>query len=595
MKLSLFSHYLQKLEKTTLRNEITEILADLFKKANNQEIDKIIYLCLGRLKPSFAGIEFNIAEKMMLRTIALSFNLPEKEIIARFKNTGDLGETAFFFKEKKKSVFVAMSVSQLYAQLLEIANQEGLGSQERKMKLMAKLINEVELDFVKYLVRIPIGRLRLGFSDMTVLDALSWMKTGNKELRGEIEAAFSIATDAGLIARVFKTKGLVGLKKINSQPGIPILPAKSGRLPNAKKIIEKLHQCALEPKIDGFRIQIHLNRKAPQESSSQEQSAFWEKREKQFLIKMYSRNLEDTTQMFPDIAEALRQLLAKKKKLQSCILDGEAVAINLKTKKPLSFQKTSQRKRKYDIQITSKEIPLTVFVFDLLLYNGQSLLKETFAQRRKRLEKLLDFPNQVLKLTPQKIVSSEKQIIAEFNRVVKQGWEGLMCKKLESVYQPGARNYNWVKLKKAMDSKLADTIDCLVLGYYRGRGKRSSFGIGAFLVGVYDPQKNQFPTIAKIGTGLTDKQWVTLRKKCDQVKTNLKPKQYLVNKSLNPDVWCLPKVVVEIEADEITKSPVHTASKGLALRFPRLKRFRDKNPEDVTTVGEVLQLHQKLK
>ena len=592
MKLSTFAQYLKRLEETTLRNEITKILGALFKKANEQEIDKIVYLCLGRLKPAYAGLEFNIAEKMMIKIMALAFNKPEKEISVHLKNSGDLGETAFYFKKEKKSTFKKMSVSQLYDRLLEIANEKGLGSQERKIKLMAKLINEVNLDFVKYLVRIPIGRLRLGFSDMTVLDALSWMKTGKKELRGEIEAAFSIATDAGLIAQVFKSKGLSGLRKINSQPGIPILPAKAGRLPDAQSIMEKLKKCALEPKIDGFRVQIHVDRKLPKNSTPQEQGAFWKNKQEQFLIKIFSRNLENTTHMFPDIARACGRLLAKKKGLQNCILDGEAAAMDLKTKRPLPFQKTSQRKRKYDIQKTSKEIPLTVFIFDLLLYNNESLLKNTFIQRRKKLEKLFNFKDETLKLTPQKIVSKTKQLMKEFDQAAFEGWEGLVCKKLESVYQPGARNHNWVKFKKSMDTKLADTLDCLVLGYYRGKGKRTSFGIGAFLAGVYDPFKNQFPTIAKIGTGLTDKQWMILRKKCDQVKTKLKPKQYLVNKNLNPDVWCLPGVVVEIEADEITKSPIHTASKGLALRFPRLKRFRDKKPEQITSVTEVLQLHE---
>ena len=575
-----------------MRNEITEILAAFFKKANQKEIDKIVYLCLGRLKPAYAGIEFNIAEKMMIKIMALAFNRPEKEVSVHLKNSGDLGETAFHFKKWRKTSSEEMSVSQLYDRLLEIANQEGLGSQERKIKLMAKLIGEVDLNFIKYLVRIPIGRLRLGFSDMTVLDALSWMKTGSKELRGEIETAFSIATDAGLIAQIFKSKGLAGLRKINSQPGVPVLPAKAGRLPDAQSVIEKLKKCALEPKIDGFRVQIHLDREAPKMNAPQEQGIFWGDKQEKFLVKIFSRNLEDTTQMFPDIAKACGRLLARKKSLQNLIIDGEAVAIDLKTKRPLPFQKTSQRKRKYDILETSKKIPLTVFIFDLLLYNNESLLKNTFIQRRKKLEKIFNFKDETLKLTPQKVVSKTKELMKEFDQATAKGWEGLMCKKLESVYQPGARNHNWVKFKKSMDSKLTDTIDCLVLGYYRGKGKRAGFGIGAFLVGVYDPAKNQFPTIAKIGTGLTDKEWVVLRKKCDRVKTKLKPKQYFVNKNLNPDVWCLPGVVVEIEADEITKSPIHTASKGLALRFPRLKRFRDKKPEEATTVDEVLQLHE---
>jgi len=586
MKLSLFSQYLQRLEKTTLRNEITEILASLFKEANQREIDKIAYLCLGRLAPSFTGIEFNLAEKTMLKIIALAFNQAPAKVLVHFKKSGDLGLTAFFFKNKKKQVKSKMTVIGLYDQLYKIAKLKGLGSQKQKTKLMADLVRQTPLEFVKYLVRIPIGRLRLGFSDLTVLDALSWMESNSKKLRPQIEAAFSVSADAGLIAKTFKVKGLKGLKAIRSRPGIPILPAKAGRLKDAQSIIDKLRKCMVEPKIDGFRVQIHIDRK-PKKGAAES------------FVKIFSRNLEDTTTMFPDIVKAALRLLSKNKNLKNCILDGEAVGMDLVNNKPLSFQKTAQRKRKYDIGKISREVPLVVFVFDLLFYNNQSLLNYTSKERRKKLAQIFNPPaggqNNFLRLIPQKIIADSKKLKKEFDRIVAQGWEGVMCKRLDSVYQPGARNFNWVKLKRAMDSQLTDTIDCLVLGYYRGKGKRTDFGIGAFLVGVYDSKKEQFATIAKIGTGLTDAQWVVLRKKCDSVKTEKKPKRYWVDKNLYPDVWCLPKVVVEIKADEITKSPIHTASLGLALRFPRLERFRDKKVEEVTSTTEVLQLFQNQK
>ncbi|MFH1601386.1 MAG: ATP-dependent DNA ligase [Candidatus Shapirobacteria bacterium] len=595
MKLSQFSHFLEKLEKTSERIKMTEILAALFTKAKKKEIDKIVYLSLGRLMPSFAGIEFNIAEKMMIKIIASAFNKEVKEVQEEVKKSGDLGETVFEYKKQVKSQASTLSVSQAYDKLMQIANEGGAGSQERKIKLMAELIKESDASSSKYIVRIPIGRLRLGFSDMTVLDALSWMEKEDKSLRPKIEAAYSIAADTGLIAKTFKARGLSGLKKIRSQPGIPILPARAERLPDVQSIIDKLGKCALEPKIDGFRVQIHLDRQLPGKKLIKKQAHLWEDKENKFFLKIFSRNLEDTTNMFPDIALACQHLLSQKKNLRNCILDGEAVGMNFQTGKPFSFQKTAQRKRKYDIKKTSEDIPLVVFVFDLLFHNDKLLINKKFRQRRKQLASLLNFKGKDLRLTFQKIASKPEQITKEFNRAVKGGWEGLMAKRLYAPYRPGARNYNWVKFKKSTDSKLLDTLDCLVLGYYRGRGKRASFGIGAFLVGVRDPAKQEFPTIAKIGTGLSDKQWVSLRKKCDQVKVRDQPKQYIVDKNLFPDIWCEPQIVVEIAADEITKSPIHKAGIGLALRFPRLKRFRDKNPEDITTIKEVQKLYQKQK
>jgi DNA ligase-1 len=174
-------------------------------------------------------------------------------------------------------------------------------------------------------------------------------------------------------------------------------------------------------------------------------------------------------------------------------------------------------------------------------------------------------------LTEQAVARNSGEFNKFFNRVVNEGLEGLMAKKSDSIYQAGARNFNWVKFKVGMTKELSDTIDCVVMGYYKGLGKRNEFGIGAFLVGI--PDREKILTVSKIGTGLTDLQWREMYKRIEKIKVSQKPKEYIVNKNLYPDVWCEPKLVVEIKADTITKSPIHTA--GLALRFPRLKNFRD--------------------
>ncbi len=451
MNIRLFGKYLSSLEKTTSRNEITQILAALFNRASPSEIDKAVYLVLGQLAPPFAAVEFAIAEKMMIKIIAEAFGLPEKTVTAQFKQKGDLGETALFLHSQTNLSPKKMTIENVYRQLWQIAQESGEGSQERKIKLMAKLIQEVNPAFLKYLVRIPIGKLRLGFSTMTILDALSWMKRKDKSLRPQIEAAFSVVADIGKIAKIFKTKGTSGLKNIKATIGIPILAARSERLPTAEKIIEKLGRCATEPKIDGFRVQVHIGRHG--------QTPF---------VKIFSRNLEDTTKMFPDIVNASRRLLAQNKNLKSCIFDGEAIGLDPKTGKFLPFQKTVQRKRKYDIGEFTEKLPLVVFVFDLLLYNQKTLLKEPFSERRRILEKILP-KRGVLRLTPQNIVDTVSSLRQEFHRAIKAGQEGLMCKKLDSTYQAGARNFNWVKYKKTMEGKLTDTLDCLVMGYYKAK------------------------------------------------------------------------------------------------------------------------------
>lgn len=605
MTFSEFSHYLARLEKTASRNEITSILAELFKEAKPGEIDKICYLSLGSLAPKYEGIEFNMAEKMIIQVLARTYEKETGEVKKLYKKVGDLGAVVSADNgtgaDKRGKKFLVLSskfsVTAVFDRLYEIATTSGEGSVEKKISLFAKLLKQLESLSARYVVRIPIGKLRLGFSDVTILDALSWSQTGDKSLRPELERGYNISADIGKIAKIFKEKGVKGVKRVEATVGTPIRTAQAERLPTAEKIIEKLGKCAAEKKFDGFRVQIHIDSKRRmRDSGIQTEFGGFDMRGP--LVKIFSRNLENTTHMFPDIVEAAQRI-----KVKTAVLDGEAIAYNPKTGKFLPFQETVQRKRKHGIGKKAKEVPLKVFVFDLLFLNGKSLIFESFSKRRKLLEGVLRGvrPGGAIQLARQKIISTPKELRREFNLSISEGLEGLVVKKLDSVYQAGARNFNWVKYKKATEGGLVDTIDCLVMGYYRGRGRRAGFGIGAFLTGVYDAGKDGFVTIAKIGTGLTDKQWREMKKRCDAVKVPDKPARFVVDKNLACDVWCEPAIVVEIKADEITRSPIHAAGKdsdalglggpGLALRFPRLVDFRKKDPEQATTVEEVLRLY----
>lgn len=594
MLFSRLTYYLDKLEKTSSRLKITEILAELFKESSTQEIDKVCYLSLGRLAPKFVGLELNLAEKMMLRVIVQISGQTTEETGKRFKRTGDLGETIFQLKaQEARGHESKLSVNNVYDRLVEIAAEGGVGSQERKIKSMVELLEKLDGLSAKYVARIPVKKLRLGFSDLTVLDGLSWMKSQDKSLRKNLEEAFNVSADIGKIARVFKSKGLAGIKKIEPELGVPVRAAKAVALKDPQEILEKMGgRTALEPKYDGFRVQIHLdkNKKRKQKSESGVDAIKLfggDKKETDFFVKIFSRNLDDMTYMFPDVVSAVQKIQVK-----SAILDGEAIAFNPKTGKFLPFQETVQRKRKHEVAQKAKEIPLRVFVFDILFLNGTSLLKKTFADRREKLSKLFGAKTQSgsLFLTEQRVVTKPKAFDEFFKDVVGEGLEGLMAKKVDVAYQAGARNFVWIKYKTGMQAELADTVDCIVMGYYRGKGKRTQFGIGAFLVGIPDG-KGKIVSVSKIGTGLSDEQWREMRRKCQasNVKCQKKPEEYVVNKNLYADVWCKPELVVEIEADTITKSPLHTA--GLALRFPRLKRFRgDKEVNQATSLKQLRQL-----
>ena len=291
--------------------------------------------------------------------------------------------------------------------------------------------------------------------------------------------------------------------------------------------------------------------------------------------------------MFPDLVQAV----FKEVNTQEAILDCEAIGIDPKTGKFLPFQETIKRKRKHGVAKKAKEIPLKFFCFDILYKDGKDFLKTPFNKRRKILEKIISSKNQTIILTEQIITDNPQELRRYHQRQTKKGLEGVVVKKWEASYDPGRRGFTWVKFKQEKGKKgggLADTLDCLVMGYYKGKGKRASFGIGAFLVGIRKGE--EFLTVSKIGTGLTDEQWREMEVRGARFEARGKPKKYRVDKNLVPDVWCNPQIVVEIEADNITKSPIHTA--GYALRFPRLVRLRDdKSSERSTTLKELKDLY----
>jgi len=568
MKFKELAGFLDKLEKTASRNEITVILAELFKKSSVEEIDKIVYLVLGQLAPNYKGVVLNLAEKMMFRAIGKAYGKTTEEVGKLFKQKGDLGDLSQELNKNKDS---GLSVTEVFEKLIEVSKSGGEGSQEDKVIKMAELLNGLNGLSSRFVARIPVGRLRLGFSDMTILDALSFMVAGDKSKRSEIENAFNVMVDPGKIANLIKEKGLSGISHIMPVPGIPIRPSLAERLPSAEKILEKVGKpLAVEPKYDGFRVQVHI---------------FKEDGKKK--VSLFSRNLESTTLMFPELVEA-----ALKINIDNAVFDGEAIAYDSKNNKFLPFQETISRKRKHGIEEAAKKSPLRLFIFDILFKNGKSLLSLPFSQRRKILLETIPTRSETIEVARQEIVDDADTVRDLIKKFLGEGLEGALIKKIDAPYKTGARGYHWVKYKKTTVEGVTDTIDCVVMGVNKGKGKRTGFGAGAFLVGVAHGDK--IKTVSKIGTGLTDVQWRELDKRSKDLVVKEMPKEYETPKNLKPDIWCRPSLVVEILADEITKSPLHSA--GLALRFPRLINFRDdKSVKEATTIKELTHLFEMQK
>lgn len=581
MKISLFSQYLSLLDKTSKRLEITTILSELINKLNKEEIDKAIYLSSGYLRAPYENIKFNMAEKMMLRALEQAYSTKDNlnissKINSIYKKEGDLGNVAFELAKDKVSEEI--EIIQVHKHLEDIAKEAGPGSQDYKVNKTAELLKRLDKNSAKYIVRIILGLIRLGFTELTIISALAEY-LGNKKYALEIEKKYNIHPDIGLIAKIIKQKGIKGLDEIKIETGVPVLSQKAQRVSGMEEAMKRIKNVWAEFKFDGTRVQLHLDR--DKYISGEVQNSLFDTEDNKILIRTYTRNLEETTHQYPDIVLAADKQI----RAQSIILDGEAIGFNKKTGEFLPFQETIQRKRKHDIEETAKNIPLKYYVFDILFLNGQSLIDKTLRERRKILDKIIDKGDTII--VDEHLETDRFEDLKKYYETAKEKkLEGLIAKNPEDMYQAGARSYSWIKLKSADEKLLKDSIDCVVLGYYYGKGVRSKFGIGGFLVGIYDEKENNFKTITKIGTGLTEEDWGVLKNMADKLKVSTLPKNIIMNKIFTPDILLSPEIIVEIGADEISVSPSHTA--GYALRFPRLLKFRaDKKPTEITTLNEI--------
>ena len=595
------SKYFEKLEETSSRLALIDILAELFKEVKSSEVAKVSYLLQGRVAPFYEPIEMGMSEKLVAQAIAKAYGSSKESVLKDFGKMGDLGKVASKLAshpERAKRVEGSLSVEEVFKILTEIANTTGDGTVEKKVSMLAGLLEKMDGISAKHLVRIPLGASRLGIGDPTILDAFAKLKLGDKSKRKLLEGAYNRVSDLGLIGETLWEKGLKGVEKLEVTVGRPIRSQLAERLPNPEKVIEKMGKVNVQRKLDGFRVQIHLQRTLLRGVKATKQSYIGgdrhaDARDDGVVVRLFSRNLEETTAMFPEIVEGAKTQI----KAKTAILDSESIGFNPTSGEFLPFQETTQRRRKYGIDEMAKKIPLKAFAFDILYKDGTSLIDQPLASRLKTLEETIK-DGDVLFVEKGEMMDDPKKIQEMLDTSISEGLEGLVVKRPDSKYEAGARNFNWVKLKRHSSGELQDTIDVVVLGYIFGKGKRSEFGAGALLVGVYDESKDEFVTVSKIGTGLTDEEWREIHKRADKIKLDKKPAR--VNSILEPSVWIAPEIVIEVLADEITKSPVHTAGKtetepGYALRFPRLIKFRekDKTAEDATTVKELIEMYKQ--
>jgi len=576
MEFSIIAEMFEKMEKTSSRIELTNILVELLKKTPEKIIPNVVYLLQGIIRPNFEGVELGVAEKLAIRSISKSSGLPIKKIEDDYRNCGNLGLTASnILKLKTQTTFTAekITIERVYETLFKIANLEGKGSQDLKMKYISSLLNDATPLEAKFVLNILLGTLRLGIAENTVMDALAIGFTGKKEHRKQIEDAYNVSSDLGKVSEVIASEGLDGIKKFQISLFSPIRPMLADRIKSEEEAIKKMPtEFAAEYKLDGERVQIHKQADK---------------------IILFSRSLENITKYYLDIVENIGNSLD----VNEGIFEAEIVAINENTGEFLPFQELMHRRRKYKLKEAVLQYPITVNFFDVLYFDKKNCLDLKYSERRKILESSVNV-NNFAKLVPMAIVKNENQIEDFLENSINSGCEGLMLKILDAGYRAGIRGGNWLKLKREYRNELGDSLDLVVIGAYFGKGRRTG-KYGTLLLATYNPEKDNFPSICKVGTGFTDESLDQLY----QILSNkvILKKNPRIESEMEADVWFEPELVLEIVASEITLSPIHKTAldtirkgTGLALRFPKFtgKIRIEKGSEDASTDEEVYSLYR---
>lgn len=576
MKFSAIAEVFDKLESTASRLEMTSILAEFFKTLEPEDIKPIIYLTQGKIAPDFAGVELGMADRLVAKAIAFTVGETESSISEMMIKLGDPGTVAEKLIADKKQMTLfseTLTLGRVISSLTAIAQTEGRDSQGRKMKYLSNMLHDSDPVEARYLCRIVTGRMRTGVAAMTVLDALA-LSFADKDARPEIERAYNVTSDLGLVGATLAGHGMAGISKIRVKLGNPIRVMLAERLPSLTHILEKMGgECAMEYKYDGIRVQAHIGPDG---------------------VKLYSRRLEDLTSNFPDIAESLKSRLNGK----DAIIEGECVAID-KEGKMMPFQTVTHRRRKHGMDDAVNDYPVNIFMFDILYLNGKDLTNLPYTERRKLLSDSFSISGKI-GLTTMMLVSGPEEAETFFEDALRTRCEGIMAKSIgrESVYRAGSRGFLWIKYKKDYSTNLMDSFDLVVVGAFYGMGKRAG-KYGALLMAAFNHDTGMYSTVCKLGTGFDDAFLDELPEMLDPYKSEKRPLS--VDSKMVPDVWFEPTLVLEVTGAEISVSPIHTAASGIegedsgiAIRFPRFTgRVRnDRGPDQATTVEEIEEMYR---
>lgn len=541
-----FAKLCQSVEEVSATLEKIDLVAAFLAELEEAELAISSNFVMGMIFPPSMDLVLGVGPSILYEALTRACGCNPLEVEEMLRATGDPGIVASKVVEKRRPLNFAafigaddLTTSDVYQRFLEIARTSGKKSQETKIKNLQYLFSQASPLEALYIARLAIEDLRIGVGEGGVRDAIAKAFGRSAD---EVERGYNLTNDMGLVAVSAKKGTLSELDVMINRPIKMMLSQLGEGIPAA---FQELPTAAIEWKFDGARVQIHKDGEK---------------------IRIFSRKLENVTASLPEITKAI----LKNVHARNAILDGEAVAIG-ETGRPRAFQEILRRfRRKYNVEKLAAEIPLHLFLFDLIYIDGQSVIDLPLSERRKLLVKVAG------SLVADQVVSDKPETAEEiYLKALDAGHEGIMLKNPSSVYAPGKRGKNWLKIKPIME-----TLDLVVIGAKWGEGRRATF-LGSYRLACRELETGDLLDVGWVATGITDDALAELT----EIFKNL----IIVQKGM--EVELKPAVIFEVAYEEIQRSPNY--SSGYALRFPRLIAVRhDKSLDEADTLARVERLYR---
>jgi len=537
------------IESTTKRLVIVDLVAQFLKKLSIEEVAPSIRMIVGEAFPEWSGQTLDVSWRTIQKVIRSITKASDEEMLSAFSEKGDLGDMAKILmlrKDVSKQATLLpkpLTILEVYRSFQSISEAKGSGSKKKKENLVLSLLSRSEPLEAKYIVKNLIGEMRHGASSGLMEEAVAKASGAPLEM---IKRAYMLMGDLGEVAEKAMRGGPQALDDVKPTPFHPIKPMLAQAVESvAEALREHGGITSLEYKLDGARLQIHIRGGE---------------------VKIFSRRLTEVTTSLPDVVEQVRNNIQP----GEAIIEGEAVAVG-KDARPLTFQNLMKRFRRVKgIEEMVREIPVKLYLFDIIYLDGKLLIDLPYSERRKALSQVAG----EIELVPQLITCDVDKAQEFFEEAKNKGHEGLMAKKIESTYTPGRRGKKWLKIKET------EALDLVIVGADWGYGRRVNW-LSDYYLAARNEETGELQIIGKTFKGLTDEEFEEITEKLLKLKTI----------EYGRTVRVKPEIVVETIFEEIQKSPKYES--GYALRFARIKRIReDKNVEDIDTMEKVKRLYE---